>query len=331
MTRPAHRARGEPCYPAARAVIRALLALPLASFLALAMPESRAQSPLYSQQPSDEFPPRTEPRPKLRLPELAFRLAATLHLPGPLAESTLRLCADQVEVEVPGGTARVRPAAEAEVQSAVAPTCTPPTPGDWREDAAGRRRFRAHPEGYLECQRRCRHCSSGWKRGYRLRVPGRVVSPPLVFEDRVFFGAMDNRVYAIEARNGHRLWLADTAGRVSWPLARFTLEAATDRDDPSASPVHDLVLVVPDHGRELIALAALDGERAGGVKFGEDEGKLVSGPLVVEDGRIVLAQQRYAAEDAALLVYRVEVLPDSRAPSKTSPSLSAPEAAPGRP
>jgi hypothetical protein len=203
--------------------------------------------------------------------------------------------------------ARPRAGAEAAIVPQIAlPAASPGTA--WTADAKGRRRFAPFADDSIVAQRRCRGCREGWKKSWKLDVPGTTPAPPLVDDGRVFFGARDNRIYCVRARNGHRVWLADATGRVSQRLVLWNAPetAAPAADDAPAPP--SLVLVVPDGGAEMLALSGKSGREVASLRVAPGEGKLVGTPLVTPDGNVVVARQKYAESEASLMVYRVEAL-----------------------
>ena len=297
--------------PRFRPMLRARL-LPASSALAgvllLAAPVS-GQS-LSDGGPFDEtltpLPGAPEAEP---LPPLELRLLAAIPLPGPLPGGALRLEDGRVIVPVAGGVAAAAPAAGARATALPDAAVTPfPGEGTWVEDAGGRQRF-AVRDGRIVAQRRCGSCRSGFRRIWRARIPGDRLAVPLPQEELVFVGGLDNRVYALRQHNGHRVWTADVGGRISRPLVpwRGSVPATTAGDPPLAL---DLVLVVPDHGARLLALDAESGRHVASVELDEAEGSLVGVPLTTEDGRIVVARQRYTEQEADLLVYALDAAPD---------------------
>jgi outer membrane protein assembly factor BamB len=138
---------------------------------------------------------------------------------------------------------------------------------------------------------------------------------------RVLFGSLDNQVYAVRADNGHRLWALDVGERVSRPLALWhgTVEAEGEMREV------DAVLVAPDDALALIALDVYDGTRLATFAVGTlPEGNaIVSAPLVASDGRVVVAHQGYAPEEAELLVLHLGPAPSPapRPGSEATPPL----------
>jgi hypothetical protein len=268
-----------------------------------------AQSQTYSNDAFRDLPPTSRRADGPPVPKMAFLLEAEIPLPGPLPGAGPRLRGELVEIPVAGGTVLTRPAPGA-IPSLVAssdvgeagPEATP-----WVEDQRGRLRYRAVPGGALEAQRRCKRCKAGWKGTWKLRVPGNTLAPPLIGERHIYFGALDNRVYCVKARNGHRVWVTDLGARVSSPLVSWRGSIGGSPLDDTTSPQEELslILAVPDGGAELTAIDSQRGLPVASLRLEDDEGKLVSGPLATPDGRIVVARQKYAETEASLMVYRL--------------------------
>lgn len=266
--------------------------------------------------------------------QLAFKLLDEIPLPGPLPGPGPRLVEDAIEIPVAGGTARIPLSLEGEPRIAdpetaagSGPTTGPATPV-WVENEPGKLRFGADGAGWLRAERRCRRCERGWKKEWKLRVPGLAGAPPLVVGKNVCFGALDNRVTCVRAGNGHRRWTVDVGGRVLQPLVYWPgPEPAPDerRRRPKRHPP-GAVLAVIERGAQLAVIAADDGLRLGGVSFDTGRGKLVSFPLATQDGRIVVARQGYAETDASLLVYSLQPAPKPATPAEGA-ATPAPAAA----
>lgn len=268
-----------------------------------------------------DLPPPTQSKPRNPPPELVFDLVAEIPLPGPLAGHGPRLRGDRIEIGVAGGTFVTQPDADAApllIGSAV-PDDPAPLGDGWITDEAGRMRFRSVFGGTLEAQKKCRRCRRGWKRAWTLRVPGNTLIPPLVADRRVYIGGMDNQIYSLKKRNGHRVWTVDIGGRVSTPLVQWRGEIPRPTaEDPLATRQLTVILVVPASGSEIVALESEGGRRVASMRLPEGGGKLVSGPLATPDGRIVVARQRYVESEASLLVYRLVSLRSAATPEETA-------------
>jgi len=292
--------------------------------------ETGAQS--YVDVGFDDLPPPTESRTKEQPPKLIFTLLAEIPLPGPLPGHGPRLRGDLVEIGVAGGTVVTEPVPGATPQL-IAPfyPTDPERPAEgWVTDQAERRRFRSVPGGALEAQKSCRRCKTGWKRIWKLRVPGNTLVPPLVADRRVAIGALDNRIYSLKARNGHRVWTADIGGRISTPLMQWRGKIPQPTaEDPLATRELTLILAVPASGSEMVALESEGGRQVASMRLPENGGKLVSGPLTLPDGKVVVARQQYAASEASLMVYRLLSLRPPVAPTEidrlATPPVERPE------
>jgi len=257
---------------------------------------------------------------------LVFELDEEIPLPGPLLDEGPRLLGDdRIEIPVadgtihagwpPDGTPRLLP--EAPIAA---------TDGDdpaWSVGPDEKFRFRALPEGRIVAEKRCRHCRRGWRRIWKLRVAGPTPAPPLVTERRVFFGALDNRVYSVRKRNGHRMWASDVGGRVPGRLALWKAQSPVAGRPPPAA-----ILVVPGRGQRIVALDPRSGTELGRFELAKPESKWVGAPIAAPDGRIVAAAQNYAPTDAVLVVLRLRPIvpsPDAEGPVLyNDPSASGP-------
>jgi len=124
----------------------------------------------------------------------------------------------------------------------------------------------------------------------------------VVADDRVYFGATDNRVYAVRRRNGHRLWDTDVGGRVVRSPVIWSYAPQDGTAEPEPLP---LLLVVPGDGSSLVVLEALTGRRVTRWTLPENGGGLVGKPLPLDGQRIALARQKYQEDEASLLVLRL--------------------------
>jgi hypothetical protein len=269
-------------------------------------------------------------------PRMLFELAAEISLPGPLPGSAPRLVRGEIEIEVSGGVAQS--AWDPETVIRLVPADDPasagagePGPGqaagldetEWSVSPDGRYRATVLPSGHVLAQKKCRRCVKGWQKKWKLRVPGRAIAPPLVTDKRVFYGAMNNRVYGVKRKNGHRVWEADVEGRASrhivvWPPPAVGSTIGAVTLDPTRSI--ELVMIVPDSGDRLLALDARTGSRVAEFELEEDEGTLVGGALITPDGKVVVARQKYSPADASLMVFDLAEAPE--APEVTAPAKS---------
>jgi len=282
-------------------------------------------SPLLAQQIEhggfEDLPPPSGSVLKIDVPNMAFALLAEIPLPGPLPGSGPRLNGEDVEIEVAGGTAVTPPVPDAipRVDSWDVDPEGPPEPYAWIGDG-GNRRFRSIEGGWIAAERRCKRCKKGWKKKWKLRAAGNTVAPPLVGDGRVFFGTLENRIYGVKAKNGHRLWSTEVDGRASRPLVLWipppdaTIEdVGPHLETPEDASGSNVVLVVTDAGREVIALDARTGQRIAAIQIVPAEGRFVSVPLALPSGKIAVAQQKYNENEAALRIYRLlEIGPEGQ-------------------
>lgn len=275
--------------------------------LALAPPHSVAQT--YVDTGFSDLPPPTAKKVKDPPPKLVFRLLAEIPLPGPLPGDDPRLRGSLVEIGVAGGTMVTEAIPDATprwIGTSSGDAVDPRPASVWVSEKGGKMRFRSLPGGVLEAQKACRRCKAGWKRRWRLRVPGNTLVSPLVANRRVYIGGLDNRIYCLKARNGHRLWTADIDGRISTPLMLWQGEVADPTpEEPLATRELTLLLVVGDSGSEMVALESEGGLPVATLRVAEGDGKLVSGALAMPDGKVVVARQQYAETEASLMVYRL--------------------------
>jgi hypothetical protein len=293
-----------------------------------------AQTRTYSGDPFQDLPPTSRRADGPPVPKMAFVLEAEIPLPGPLPGAGPRMRGELIEIPVAGGTVLTRPTADAHPELIASPDAehTAVEASPWVEDDSGGFRYRAVPGGAIEAQRRCKRCKAGWKRKWRLRVPGNTLAPPLIGERHLYFGALDNRVYCVKARSGHRVWVADLGARVSSPLVRWRGSIGGNPAVEGTSPPQEvtMILAVPDGGSELTALDSAQGQPVATLRLEDDEGKLVSGPLATPDGKIVVARQKYAETEASLMVYRLrEFVQPASTPGTQSPhpTVESPETA----
>jgi hypothetical protein len=282
-----------------------------------------AGSPVVGQTSADGTPegeqsPYLEPigdgGPETSGPQVAFHLAAEISLPGPLPGPGPRLREGRIRTPVAGGVAVTDWAEGSEVLLEAAATVEVENAElAWSVAPDGRIRVTMIEQSRLLAQKKCRRCRAGWKKKWKLRVSGTVPAPPLVTNDRVFYGALDNRVYSVKRKNGHRVWVADVDGRASrrlriWrgTVARLQVLEAT----PWEGTPMEVILVVPENGSGIVALDAETGLKVASFTLPEDEGWLVGAPLLTPDGKIVIARQKYAPSDASLMVFHIVELSD---------------------
>jgi len=301
------------------ACLRAAGALLLPLAVALTAPAA-AQNRVDPRFDSADLEPAPEV-PAVVAPKLRFDLLEEIELPGPLAPRGPHAAGERVHIGIAGGTAVFSWGENMTLTRVEAP----PEP---TEDVAfglspdGKIRAVPRPNGFIVAEKRCAGCRRGWKKIWRIRAPGDEFARPVVSDHRVFYGTTDNRVYAVKRRSGHRVWAAEIPGRVVRPLEQVRVQAPTELATLSkkASLWLDLILVVPASGRTMIALDTRNGERVASFDLEEDE--MLVGAPVVREGRVVVARQKYDANDAALLLFRLEPAgpsPFDETPQKTEP------------
>ena len=258
-----------------------------------------------------EFP-FDPPAAESAVPQLAFELVSEVPLAGPLPGEEPRRVDGRVVVRTADGDVVTAVEAGPGDHSLAGD-------GDWVQTPNGRMRYRAVADRIV-AEKQCKRCRRGWKQSWRVRVAG--PAPPLPLDDRVCYGALDNFVYCLNPRNGHRLWMTDVEGRITRRLVEWT------GDLPPAQPAEPprqvvVVLAVVDAGSKLVALGAADGRQLASVDLGDDEGAFVAVPLAAPDGRVVVARQWYRKDKASLMVYRLTRPPpppiETEAPAEVEP------------
>jgi hypothetical protein len=133
----------------------------------------------------------------------------------------------------------------------------------------------------------------------------------VLVDGRLIFGSLDNQVYAVRADNGHRLWAVDVGDRVSRPLALWH-GVVESKGQPREV---DVVLVAPDDALSVLALDVFDGARLAvfPVKKLPEGNALVSAPFVTPEGKVVIAHQGYAPEEASVVVLDLRAAPETKA------------------
>ncbi|HEX5044274.1 MAG TPA: PQQ-binding-like beta-propeller repeat protein [Candidatus Polarisedimenticolaceae bacterium] len=292
-------------------------ALPL---LLLAAPLPAAAQTLGPGYP-DRYPPPLPARRGPKPPPLAFSVTTDVPLLGPVSANGAGVTNGRVVLRGPLGFVSVPLAPGGEVEPAAAPPLAANTDAEgWVYAPEGGWRYRTLPAGEVVAQRWW-GSRYGWRPRWSLRVGSGTPSPPVLVNGRLIFGALDDQVYAVRADNGHRLWMTDVKDRVSRPLAlwRGTFEVEGKPREV------DVVLVTPDDALTVQALDVFDGSPL--ASFSAEKisrgSAIVSAPLVTEDGKIVVAHQGYAPEDASVLVLRLD---PQKAPGAPTPPGEAPAA-----
>lgn len=270
---------------------------PLAALLCLlaAAPDARAQSTILDDTAPEAFRPAPSPPPPR---PVSIEPEDDIDLPGPLPREGARVGeAGLVVVPVAGGVARIDPRDGAvTIDDRAAPEPRP----EWGETPDGKMRFRALEDGAIRAEHRTRR--GRWRTSWTLRVAGGTPAPPVASRRRVYFGATDNRVYSVRRRNGHRVWATDVGSRVTASPVLW------ESDDTP------LVLVVTEGGAALTVLEARSGRQVTTWRLPENTGRLVGMPVTLADGRVALARQRYAENEASLLILRLTLGESTLAP-----------------
>ena len=247
-------------------------------------------------------PKRKSPAP----PPVTLVMVLEVPIPGPLAGTAMEVDGNSLRVPVHGGYVLVDLSASGEpvVTLVEAEPAEPGEDGGWiLAGKKKRHRFRTEPEGRIVAQKRASSRSSAWRRRWDLKTPGSTPAPPLLVGKSLLFGCSDNRVYALKARNGHRLWYQDLEHRILFPLVHWRGRIGDEE--------HDVVLVVPHPGRSIRVLDPFDGKSLARFRLGQGnaqdtEDEVVSYPAILADGLIVLPVQKYRSEEAVLQLLRLE-------------------------
>jgi hypothetical protein len=261
----------------------------------------------------NRYPAALPPRKTPPLPPVSFKIVNSVALEGLLPGDGPGLDGGRIIVETAGGRRQLTQDLLAPIDGE--PTADGTTPGapdsetsPWVISDDGRYRVRTSRPGRVEAEKRGSIRRERWHRAWSLRVPNGTLAPPVISGERVFFGALDDRVHCVRLRNGHLVWVSDVDDRVSHPLAVWrgpvpVSEASGGKGAPTQAV---LLLVVPDSGKNLLALDPYDGRRVARFEPEKQETSLLAPALVLADGRIALAQQRFETAEAALVVLAVE-------------------------
>ena len=224
----------------------------------------------------DSYPPALPDREGPPPPRLIFEEISEISLPGPLSEAPVRGEDGTVRLPVNGGLAIVT--LEPQISVRISETLPSTTVADGGIDAGwvlsedGRFRYRTQPSGEVLAQRLRR---KGWRKAWRIHVSGSTPAPPLPGGRRLFFGSVDNQVYAVRSDNGHRLWASDVGDRVSRALTLWRGEVEPENGSHDGPIPVELVLLVPDGGGQIVALDSHDGSRLATLELPSEEDRLV--------------------------------------------------------
>lgn len=301
--------------------IRSKFALPTLVSLALlgfATLPARAQT-VYSESYPDNYPPPLPKRQGPQPPPIVLEWDGEIRVSGPLRAGPLALRADYVLLPTPDGAIRVELGGENETTRLTGERSGPELDRfRWIVARNGRFRWRTAPEGGLIVEKR-RNERAEWKKSWRLSTPAPLSSPPTQVGRRLVYTTSDGRAHAVRLSNGHRLWATDLGERVSAATAVWSGSLSpSDAARGSAGEAYFLLLVVPDSGTALLAIDVYDGRVLARGSIPGGRGRLVSAPLLLTNGRIAVARQGYALEDAALGFFRVR-----ESQEKTSPDVES--------
>lgn len=297
-----------------------------------------AQAALAQNAPrSDDFRPVRTPRKGPAPPPVDFQVVARISLDSFLVDARLGVDGNGLVIaELESGLTAIEPREGGAVTSIDDPTALagPFPTDDWVIGGRkGKLRFRIDEDGVLHAEKRSRP-TSAWNSKWRLRFPGTDSSPPLAVGSRLYVGSSDNRVYAIKARNGHRLWVRDLGARAVRPMAAWSGSLAV-RTEPGAKTVDvRFVLVVRGDGSAAEALDPHDGKTVGTFEPAGGDDRLQGGPVVLPNGDIALVRRGWRSGDVELLVLRIETrapeasADEGKGPASVSPGRSSPDDTP---
>lgn len=283
----------------------------------LAASSALAQSiPTTTESPND-YPAALPARKGQTPPAIVFKLVAEIPLPASPTGQEPVLDGGRLLVPVEGGVAAVEFANSVAVLLEGAEPASPEAASAWVLSDDGKSRVRTLPAGRVEAQkkglifRRFRH-------DWSLRAPGATLAPAIIMGGRVLYGSLDNQVYCVRRKNGHRLWAVDLDDRISRPLAawhgKLPVGAAPGR--PATEVEIEMALVVPDGGATLFAIDVYDGSRLGAFQVPSGKGMLASGPIVLAGGRVAVTRTNYGSGGGSLLLLEPAV---SEGSPKTGP------------
>jgi hypothetical protein len=275
---------------------------------------------VYSESYPDNYPPPLPARQGPQPPPIVLEWEGETAVRGPLLPGPLGF--ENGEVLVPTADGVVGVSVDGDQAAEPRGDAAPPAARDlfdWVLAGDGRHRARALPDGGLAVEKR-RKEGARWRRAWRLPTSSPLSSPPIPLDRRLVYATAEGSVIAVRLSNGHRLWATDLGERLSRAAEVWSASLPTsDGSAPGPAALVSLLLVVPDSGVALLAVDVYDGRvlARGGVP--EGKGRLVSPPLLLRDGRIVVARQGYALEDAGLGFFRVRLSPREPAAGAKEP------------
>lgn len=293
-----------------RFVAAAVLVLLFSSEVATAQSYQRIQ---FQEDPSRLINrKRKTPEP----PAFTFALVKEIPLPGPLPGGNPVATGSMIRIPVSGGTALVDlESGKVEVSGDPVEMVPAPDLSQWVPGGVNNKyRFRSFSEGVVFAEREGYGWSREWRLKWHLRTPGGIPSPPLPVGRAVLFGCTDNRIYAVRAKNGHRLWVQDVGERVTRPLVLWEGKIEppagemTEPAETSSSREFQVILTVPGEagdGESLIALDPFDGKRLATYRHAPPGETIISAPAASSEGAVVVAVQKYKPSEAALLLFKI--------------------------
>ncbi len=242
--------------------------------------------------------PALDASPELDRPRFELVLLNEYPLPGPLPDQTPRRVGERLELGVRGGLARLDPLADGtpEIVADAAPDSGAASGGGTGPEP--HRRYSSSDGRSVVAERRCRSGRS-WCRDWRLKIAGVSPATPIAVDDRVCFGAADNRIYCVHASNGHRVFAVDVGARAMRPL---TAISAQRPEDPS--PIA-LILAILEPGTRLVGIDLREGREVSRVDLSDSQGYFIGQPLAWDNQTILTARQNYERASAALVVWRL--------------------------
>jgi len=127
---------------------------------------------------------------------------------------------------------------------------------------------------------------------WKVHAGASIVTPPQVLRGRVVVQSLDNYVYCLRAKNGHEMWRARGAARLTRPAAFW----------------EDRVLVIPEGSATVEVFDMYDGSRAGGWTLPGDDEHFLATPLVLGD-LLIAAHAPYGSRRCSIAALRLAAPP----------------------